>query len=155
MESLPWERWQNYAIAWVLVMTWQQFEKDELRIMMACLMRLFFLFDGERLACWRHETLSANHFLTYEKEFANDQNRFVSELGVSGHHGDLLSGRPVEAARADFLQPSSCGRVSAVHAGDPAGAGRLVPREQLDAPNNGTHQLPGKIHAGLRVVPAD
>jgi hypothetical protein len=39
---------------------------------------------------WGHKLPSANHLLTYEKEFATVENRFIPKSWLPGHHGDLL-----------------------------------------------------------------
>ena len=80
--------------------------------------------------------------LTYEKEFANNENRGLSKFWLPGGHHTLFSGRSIATAGARFFKPSFCIRVSTVHTGDVAGAGCLVSSEPLDASHPGASPLP-------------
>src|SRR5277367_2592205 len=96
------------------------------RFLMAYFMRRFRVRRRAAVVFLGNAITSANHLLTYEKEFATDKDCFVPKPWVSGHPADLLSGRPAQAAGTGLLGSPVCICLSAVNIGHSAGAGCLV-----------------------------
>jgi hypothetical protein len=117
-------------------------------------MQLFFLFDDERRECLGHMMPSANHLLTYEKEFAIDEDSFIPKPRFFGHDSNLLSGRTAQVAIADFFRSPFCGVASPRDAGDAVISGHLAVGEQFDTPPVEADTRLGAFSAGLFLVPA-
>lgn len=120
----------------------------------AYLMQLFFFVRRRAAGVFGRMMPSANHLLTYEKEFAIDEDSFIPKPRFFGHDGSLLSGRTAQVAIADFFRSPFCGVASPRDAGDAVISGHLAVGEQFDTPLVEADTRPGAFSAGLFLVPA-
>lgn len=75
---------------------------------------------------------SANHLLTYEKEFAANEDSLIPKPGFFGDFVHLLFERSDPTARVDLVRSPLRVFVSPHHAEHVAGVDGLVSRQHLD-----------------------
>jgi hypothetical protein len=91
--------------------------------------------------------------LTYENEFAIDEDNLISKPWFSGDLDTVLSRRTAQTAVVDLFRPSIRVCVSPDYPGDAAYPDHLVSGKRFDPPPYEAGPAVGRFHAGLRLVP--